>query len=39
MAYTELTCEDEDLSLEDLYEGSLRKMPDGSFLQQVVIVE
>lgn len=39
MTYTELTCDDIELSLEDLYEGGLRKMPDGSFSQQVVIVE
>ena len=38
MAYTELTCDDEGLTLQDLYRGSLRQMPDGTWAQQVVVV-
>lgn len=38
MPYTELTCDDASLTLEDLYRGSLVVMPDGSMAQQVVVV-
>lgn len=36
MAYTELTCDDDDISLEDLRRGSMVDMGDGTFAQQVV---
>lgn len=39
MAYSELTCEDIGLTLDDLYVGGLGKMGDGSFAQQVVNVQ
>jgi hypothetical protein len=38
MPYTELTCEDANLTLEDLYRGSLVALADGTFAQQVVVV-
>lgn len=39
MPYAELTCEDASLSLEDLYRMSLKKLDDGTIVQQVVVVE
>lgn len=38
MAYSELTCEDAELTLDDLYRGSLVHLDDGSWAQQVVVV-
>jgi len=39
MAYTELTCDDSGLSLEELYRASLVHFEDGTWAQQVVVVE
>ena len=38
MAYTELTCDDEGLTLEDLFRGSLVELSNGSLAQQVVVI-
>lgn len=38
MAYTELDCDDTSISLRDLERGSMVRLSDGSYAQQVVIV-
>ena len=38
MAYTELDCDDASITLRELERGSMVRLPDGSYAQQVVIV-
>lgn len=38
MAYTELDCDDTSIPLRDLERGSMVRLSDGSYAQQVVIV-
>lgn len=38
MAYTELTCDDQNLSTETLLRGAMKQLPDGSWTIQIVAI-